>query len=115
MVDVKICGLSTMESVDAAIEAGAGLVGFVFYPRSPRHVSFPLAKKLAAHARGRAKIVALIVDPSLAIVVVVYALIIQQIEGNILVPRVMGHTVGVSPLTVCSRATRSVPSAPRLS
>ncbi len=62
MVDVKICGLSTMESVDAAIEAGAGLVGFVFYPRSPRHVSFPLAKKLAAHARGRAKIVALIVD-----------------------------------------------------
>lgn len=47
-----------------------------------------------------AVIVALIVDPSLAIVVVVYALIIQQIEGNILVPRVMGHTVGVSPLTV---------------
>ena len=47
-----------------------------------------------------AVIVALIVDPSLAIVVVIYALIIQQIEGNILVPRVMGHTVGVSPLTV---------------
>lgn len=47
-----------------------------------------------------AVIVALIVDPSLAVVVVVYALIIQQIEGNILVPRVMGHTVGVSPLTV---------------
>ncbi|MDO8351834.1 MAG: phosphoribosylanthranilate isomerase [Aestuariivirga sp.] len=62
MVDVKICGLSTLESVDAAIDAGAALVGFVFYPRSPRHVSFPLAKKLAAHARGRAKIVALIVD-----------------------------------------------------
>lgn len=31
---------------------------------------------------------------------VVYALIIQQIEGNALVPRIMGHTVGVSPLTV---------------
>ena len=62
MVDVKICGLSTLESVDAAIDAGAALVGFVFYPRSPRHISFPLAKKLAAHARGRAKIVALIVD-----------------------------------------------------
>jgi phosphoribosylanthranilate isomerase len=62
MVDVKICGLSTLQSVDAAIDAGAGLVGFVFYPRSPRHVSFPLAKKLAARARGRAKIVALIVD-----------------------------------------------------
>jgi predicted PurR-regulated permease PerM len=47
-----------------------------------------------------AVIVALIVDPSLALVVIVYALIIQQIEGNILVPRIMGHTVGVSPLTV---------------
>jgi len=62
MVDVKICGLSTLESVDAAIDAGADLVGFVFYPRSPRYISFPLAKKLAAHARGRAKIVALVVD-----------------------------------------------------
>lgn len=47
-----------------------------------------------------AVIVALIVDPSLAVIVVVYALIIQQIEGNVLVPRIMGHTVGVSPLTV---------------
>jgi predicted PurR-regulated permease PerM len=47
-----------------------------------------------------AVIVALIVNPSLALIVIVYALIIQQIEGNILVPRVMGHTVGVSPLTV---------------
>ena len=62
MVDVKICGLSTLESVDAAIDAGAALVGLVFYPRSPRHVSLPQAKKLADHARGRAKIVALIVD-----------------------------------------------------
>jgi phosphoribosylanthranilate isomerase len=62
MVDVKICGLSTLESVDAAIDAGADLVGLVFYPRSPRHVSVQQAKALADHARGRAKIVALIVD-----------------------------------------------------
>ena len=62
MVDVKICGLSTLESVDAAIDAGADLVGLVFYPRSPRHVSSEQAKLLANHARGRAKIVALIVD-----------------------------------------------------
>jgi predicted PurR-regulated permease PerM len=47
-----------------------------------------------------AVVVALIVDPSLALIVVVYALVIQQIEGNVLVPRIMGHTVGVSPLTV---------------
>jgi phosphoribosylanthranilate isomerase len=62
MVDVKICGLSTLESVDAAIDAGADLVGLVFYPRSPRHVSVQQAKALADQARGRAKIVALIVD-----------------------------------------------------
>jgi phosphoribosylanthranilate isomerase len=62
MVDVKICGLSTLESVDAAIDAGADLVGLVFYPRSPRNVSVQKAKTLADHARGRAKIVALIVD-----------------------------------------------------
>ncbi len=62
MVDVKICGLSTLESVDAAINAGADLVGLVFYPRSPRNVSVQQAKTLADHARGRARIVALIVD-----------------------------------------------------
>jgi len=39
-------------------------------------------------------------DPTRALVVALYALIIQQIESNILVPRVMGRTVGVSPLTV---------------
>ena len=62
MVDVKICGLSTLESVDAAIYAGADLVGLVFFPKSPRNVSLQQAKILADHARGRAKIVALIVD-----------------------------------------------------
>ena len=62
MVDVKICGLSTQESVDAAIDAGADLIGLVFYSRSPRSVSVQQAKSLADHARGRAKVVALIVD-----------------------------------------------------
>lgn len=62
MVDVKICGLSTVESLDAAIAAGADLVGLVFFPRSPRHVSLPQAKLLADRARGRVKIVALTVD-----------------------------------------------------
>jgi predicted PurR-regulated permease PerM len=40
------------------------------------------------------------VDPTRALMVVGYALVIQQIESNVLVPRVMGRTVGVSPLTV---------------
>jgi predicted PurR-regulated permease PerM len=47
-----------------------------------------------------AVLVALVTDPSKALIVVVSAIVIQQIEGNILVPRVMRHAVGVSPLTV---------------
>jgi phosphoribosylanthranilate isomerase len=61
-VDVKICGLSTPETVVAALDAGADLVGFNFYPKSPRYVPPPKAGELAKFARGRARIVALVVD-----------------------------------------------------
>lgn len=61
-VDVKICGLSTPETMAAALEAGADFVGLVFFPKSPRHVSLPRAAELAEKARGRARIVALTVD-----------------------------------------------------
>lgn len=47
-----------------------------------------------------AVLVALTIDPSKALLVAGYALVIQQVESNVLVPRVMGRTVGVSPLTV---------------
>lgn len=47
-----------------------------------------------------AVLVALAIDPTRALFVLAYALVIQQIEGNVLVPRVLGRTVGVSPLTV---------------
>jgi phosphoribosylanthranilate isomerase len=60
--EVKICGLSTQETLRGAIEAGADYVGLVFYPASPRNVDLSTAAALAATARGRAKIVALIVD-----------------------------------------------------
>jgi phosphoribosylanthranilate isomerase len=45
-VQAKICGLSTPEAVAAAIEGGAAYVGFVFYPRSPRHVDPETVAKL---------------------------------------------------------------------
>lgn len=64
MTEVKICGLSTPSTVDAALQAGAGLVGFVFFPKSPRNVSVQQAALLAAPARGKARIVALVVDAS---------------------------------------------------
>ncbi len=59
---VKICGLSTSPTLDAALEAGADMVGFVFFPPSPRHLSLDTARALAARVAGRAKIVALTVD-----------------------------------------------------
>ena len=59
---VKICGLSTPATLDAALEAGADMVGFVFFPKSPRHVDWATARALGLQARGRAKIVALSVD-----------------------------------------------------
>jgi len=59
---VKICGLKTPEALDVALLAGADMVGFVFFPPSPRHVDFEVARPLAAHVRGRALKVALSVD-----------------------------------------------------
>ncbi len=59
---VKICGLSTPSSVDAAIEAGADMLGFVFFAKSPRHVSLGEATALRERVRGRAAVVALTVD-----------------------------------------------------
>jgi phosphoribosylanthranilate isomerase len=60
---VKICGLSTPEGVRTALEGGAAYLGFVFFAPSPRHIAVDVAARLAAPARGRAKIVALVVDP----------------------------------------------------
>ena len=59
---VKICGLSTEDTLDAALDAGAERVGFVLFPRSPRHLTLARAAALAARARGRAAVVALTVD-----------------------------------------------------
>lgn len=61
-LEIKICGLKTDDAVEAALTSGADLVGFVFFPKSPRNVSLDEAIRLATLARGRAKIVALVVD-----------------------------------------------------
>jgi phosphoribosylanthranilate isomerase len=59
---VKICGLSTRETLDAALQAGADMVGFVFFPPSPRHLDLGVARDLGKQAKGRASKVALTVD-----------------------------------------------------
>jgi phosphoribosylanthranilate isomerase len=59
---VKICGLSTRETLDAALHAGADMVGFVFFPPSPRHLGLEKARELGKQTKGRAAKVALSVD-----------------------------------------------------
>jgi phosphoribosylanthranilate isomerase len=59
---VKICGLRTEAALDAALSGGADYVGLVFFPPSPRSIDPAAATALAARARGRAKVVALLVN-----------------------------------------------------
>lgn len=59
---IKICGLKTALALEAALAAGADLVGFVFFAPSPRRVGFEAARALGERVRGRAQKVALSVD-----------------------------------------------------
>ncbi len=59
---VKICGLSTRETLDVALDAGADMVGFVFFPPSPRHLALDVGRDLGQAVKGRAAKVALTVD-----------------------------------------------------
>jgi phosphoribosylanthranilate isomerase len=67
---VKICGLRTEAALDAALEAGADLVGFVLFAKSPRNVTIAEAASLARRAEARANVttVTLLVDPDDAFV-----------------------------------------------
>ena len=59
---IKICGLRTPDALDAALDAGADMVGFVFFSPSPRHVGEQAARTLGERVKGRAQKVALSVD-----------------------------------------------------
>jgi phosphoribosylanthranilate isomerase len=61
-LDIKICGLTTVETVDHAVALGATHVGFIFFQKSPRHIEPVDAGRLADRVRGRAKIVSVSVD-----------------------------------------------------
>jgi phosphoribosylanthranilate isomerase len=82
---VKICGLKTEAALEAALDGGADYVGLVFFPPSPRHIAPPAAKALADKARGRAAIVALLVDPDDALIDTVMASVapdLLQLHGE---------------------------------
>ena len=63
-VRTKICGISTPEAVTAALEGGAAYLGFMFFEKSPRNLAPEAAWRLAQPVRGKAKVVAVLVDPS---------------------------------------------------
>jgi len=62
MPDAKICGITSVEALDAAIEGGARFVGFVTYPKSPRFLTPPKLAALAQRARGRVETVLVTVN-----------------------------------------------------
>lgn len=62
--DIKICGLKTAEAIDRALQRGATHIGFIFFEKSPRYIEPDVAGRLAEAARGKAKIVAVTVNPT---------------------------------------------------
>jgi phosphoribosylanthranilate isomerase len=62
-VEAKICGLSTPETVEAAVRFGARFVGFVTFPKSPRHISTETMRALGALVPKAVTRVGLFVDP----------------------------------------------------
>ena len=88
---VKICGLATAEALDVALEAGADMVGFVFFAPSPRHLGFDTARILGARVRGRARKVALTVDADDALLAAAFEALqpdMLQLHGKESPPRV---------------------------
>lgn len=62
-IQIKICGLSTPEAVDRAADLNADMAGFIFFPKSPRHIAVDTAAALAEQSRARGlKTVAVSVD-----------------------------------------------------
>ena len=108
---VKICGLSTALTLDAALEAGADMVGFVFFPKSPRHIDWATARALGRQAQGHATIVALSVDAdddTLKRIVDVLSPDLMQLHGSETPARVkeIGELFGRPTMKAIGVATR---------
>ena len=71
---IKICGIKSEAILDAAIEAGADMVGFMHFPRSPRHLELDPIGELISLARGRVETCVVLVNPDNTLVAQVAAL-----------------------------------------
>src|SRR5438045_4888314 len=84
-IETKICGLSTPETLDAAVVGGARWVGFVAYPPSPRHISTETLRALAVRVPTTVGRVGLFVDPDDALLderLTAGALDLLQLHGS---------------------------------
>ncbi|MGE5148997.1 MAG: phosphoribosylanthranilate isomerase [Rhodospirillaceae bacterium] len=84
-VEAKICGLSTPETVDAAVRFGARFVGFVTYPKSPRHIATETMRALGQRVPKTVTRVGLFVDPDDALLdekIATGALDLLQLHGG---------------------------------
>ncbi len=109
--EVKICGLSEEESVDAALEAGADFVGFMFFPASPRNVAIDRAAALAERVRGRAGVAAVTVDADDSLLLAISEAVrpdLLQLHGRETPERVaaVGALSGRAVMKVIGAATR---------
>ena len=71
---VKVCGIKTPELLEATIEAGADMVGFMHFQRSPRHVDLETLTELISLARGRIETCVVLVNPDNSSVMEIAAL-----------------------------------------
>lgn len=71
---IKICGIKTPEILEATIKAGADMVGFMHFARSPRHVDIEVLQTLISQARGRIETCVVLVNPDNSCVMEVAAL-----------------------------------------
>jgi len=111
-VEAKICGLSTPETLDAAIQGGARWVGFVTYPRSPRHISTDLLRTLGARVPKSVGRAGLFVDPDDALLderLATDAIDMLQLQGSETPERVaeLKARTGKAVMKVINVATRA--------
>jgi len=103
---IKICGIKTEAILDAAIEAGADMVGFMHFPRSPRHLELDPIGELISLARGRVETSVVLVNPDNTLVAQVAALGPDwiQLHGPETPHRVeaIRDEAGIAILKVCS-------------
>jgi phosphoribosylanthranilate isomerase len=104
MIHVKICGITNHDDAQAAVEAGADALGFVFYPPSPRHISHEQAARIIDKLPPFVTTVGLFVDVTLAMV--------NDVATRCGLDRIQLH--GHETPAFCNRVTQPVIKAFRL-